>query len=195
MFCVSGINTMPSYCGSLPLYKSLELRAYTHNKFNTNSHILHYGDVLWELGHLVSSASGLFVQKLIHANNNETSQICITDLFLWIFLYNTLTNNTSYSKGGNETIEGSLPRSANWYSIWGILMRQNGWVVITHNCTWSAVNHAWPWWRHQMETFSALLARCAGNLLVSGEFPSQRPVTRSFDVFFDLHPYKRLSKQ
>ena len=41
-------------------------------------------------------------------------------------------------------------------------------------------------WRHQMETFSALLAICAGNLPVTGEFPSQRPVTQSFDVFFDL---------
>ena len=42
------------------------------------------------------------------------------------------------------------------------------------------------WWRHQMETFSALLAICAGNSPVTGEFPAQRPVTRSFDVFFDL---------
>ena len=43
------------------------------------------------------------------------------------------------------------------------------------------------WWRHQMETFSALP--------VPGEFPTQRPVTRSFDVYFDLRPNKRLSKQ
>ena len=28
-----------------------------------------------------------------------------------------------------------------------------------------------------------------------GEFPTQRPVTRSFDVFFDLRLNKRLSKQ
>ena len=42
------------------------------------------------------------------------------------------------------------------------------------------------WWRHKMETFSALLAICAGNSPVTGEFPTQRPVTRSFDVFFDL---------
>ena len=59
-----------------------------------------------------------------------------------------------------------------------------------------------PWWRHQMKTFSALLAICAGNSPVSvefaaqrpvktGEFPEQRPVTRSFDVFFDLHLNKR----
>ena len=37
-----------------------------------------------------------------------------------------------------------------------------------------------------METFSALLALCAGNSPVTGEFPAQRPVTRSFDVSFDL---------
>ena len=92
------------------------------------------------------------------------------------------------------------------------------------------------WWRHQMETFSALLAFCVGNSPVTGELlsqrhrskkisklrvtslcggnspkhfprywpcvceftghrwiPAQRPVTRSFDVFFDLK--KQLSKQ
>ena len=51
------------------------------------------------------------------------------------------------------------------------------------------------WWRHQMETFSALLAICAGNSPASGEFPAQRPMTRSFDVFFDLCLNKRLRKQ
>ena len=51
------------------------------------------------------------------------------------------------------------------------------------------------WWRHQMETSSALLALRAGNSPVPGEFPAQRPGTRSFDVFFDLRPNKRLSKQ
>ena len=34
-----------------------------------------------------------------------------------------------------------------------------------------------------------------GNSPVPGEFPAQRPVTRSFDVFFDLRLNKRLSKQ
>ena len=53
----------------------------------------------------------------------------------------------------------------------------------------------WSWWRHQMETFSALLAICVGNSPVTGEFPAQRPVARGFDVFFHLRPNKRLSKQ
>ena len=68
----------------------------------------------------------------------------------------------------------------------------------------------YTWRSHQMETFSALLAICAGNspgtfsaLLaicagnspVPGDFPAQRPMTWSFDVFFDLRLKKRLSKQ
>ena len=55
--------------------------------------------------------------------------------------------------------------------------------------------HQWTWWRHHMETFSVLLALCVGNSPVTGEFPSQRPVTRSFGVFVDLHLNKGLSKQ
>ena len=34
-----------------------------------------------------------------------------------------------------------------------------------------------------------------GEFTGPGEFPTQRPVTRSFDVFFDLRLNKRLSKQ
>ena len=56
-------------------------------------------------------------------------------------------------------------------------------------------NVCMPWWRHQMEAFSTLLALCAGNSPVTGEFPTQKPVTRSFDVFFDMHLNKRLTKQ
>ena len=51
------------------------------------------------------------------------------------------------------------------------------------------------WRRHQMETFSALLAICAGNSPVTGEFSSRRQVTRSFDIFFDIRLNRRLSKQ
>ena len=73
------------------------------------------------------------------------------------------------------------------------------WWWSTHN---GAVSHSVyvvamksSWWRHQMETFSALLAFCAGNSPVPGEFPAQRPVMRSFDVILELRLNKRLSKQ
>ena len=58
-----------------------------------------------------------------------------------------------------------------------------------------AVEWTLSWWRHQMETFSALLAICVENSPVPGEFPAQRPVTMSFDVFFDLCPNKRLCRR
>ena len=59
-------------------------------------------------------------------------------------------------------------------------------------------------WRYKMSPWlmitssngniSALLAICAGNSPGTDEFPAYRPVTRSFDVFFDLRLNKRLSK-
>ena len=52
----------------------------------------------------------------------------------------------------------------------------------------------YSWWRHEMEAFSALLAICAGKEPVLGEFPAKKPVTQSFDIFFDLRLNKRLSK-
>ena len=59
---------------------------------------------------------------------------------------------------------------------------------------WMSVT-SFVWWRHQMETISALLAIYAGNSPVPSEFTAKRPVTWSFDVFFDLRLNKRLSKQ
>ena len=62
-------------------------------------------------------------------------------------------------------------------------------------CTDRFPSNFLSWWCHEMETFSALLAICAGNSPVIGEFSAQRPATRSFDVFFDLRLHIRLSKQ
>ena len=50
------------------------------------------------------------------------------------------------------------------------------------------------WWRHQMETFSMLLAIFAGNSSYTSEFPAQGQ-WRGALVFFDLGLNKRLSKQ
>ena len=76
-----------------------------------------------------------------------------------------------------------------WLYRYSIIWESSLYSIFRKMCTW------FSWWRHQMETFSALLALCVGNSPVTGEFPSQRPVLRSFDVFFDLRLNKRLSKQ
>ena len=51
------------------------------------------------------------------------------------------------------------------------------------------------WWRHQMEAFYALLPICAGNSPMTGEFPAQSPVTRTFEAFFHLRLNTRLSEE
>ena len=81
-------------------------------------------------------------------------------------------------------------------------------VYIRHR--WTCIcSHRWPLYitQYRMETLhyvmmtssneniSALLAICAGNSPVTGEFPAQRPVTRSYDAYFDLRLNKRLGKQ
>ena len=70
----------------------------------------------------------------------------------------------------------------------------NRWLLLGHFQS-VVVYSGYSWWRHQMETFSALLALCAGNSPVTGEFPAQRPVTQSSDVCVDLRLNKRLKKQ
>ena len=68
-------------------------------------------------------------------------------------------------------------------------------LIISSHTMGGACYRDISWWRHQMETFSALLAICAGNSPASSEFPAQKPVTQNFDVFFDLSLNKRLRKQ
>ena len=87
-----------------------------------------------------------------------------------------------------------------WCRVWCVLNDQP-WPkhgpVAEMSCVITHIASIWghTWWRHQMETFSALLTIYAGNSPVPGEFPTQRPVTRSSDVFFDLRPNKQLRKQ
>ena len=96
------------------------------------------------------------------------------------------------------TVTVMIPRSEPLiYKINYHVYNRNGdsaWVLCDERrLLWAIM---WISWRRQgMETCSALQAFCAGNSPVTGEFPSQRPVTQSFDVFFDLRLTKRLSKK
>ena len=64
-----------------------------------------------------------------------------------------------------------------------------------NHCMRRYLSRKYPWWRHQMEIFSALLAFCAGYSPVTDGFTTQRPVDESFDVFFDPRLDQQLSKQ
>ena len=68
-------------------------------------------------------------------------------------------------------------------------------ICTNHNKTATKDEHCAYMMTSSNGNFSALLALCAGNSPVTGEFPSQRPVTRSFDVSLICALNKRLSKQ
>ena len=84
-----------------------------------------------------------------------------------------------------------------WYShtdIWRVAMNQSHtryYVTGLHDCVWIYTHDNVIKWRY----FPRYWPFVRGNSPAPGEFPSQRPVTRSFDVFFDLRLNKRLSKQ
>ena len=60
-------------------------------------------------------------------------------------------------------------------------------------------NQHFPWRKPMMTSSNENIFRVTdhlcGEFTGPGEFPTQRPVTRSFDVYFDLRPNKWLSKQ
>ena len=108
----------------------------------------------------------------------------------WLSVHQNLTCHLFSQRTLNKTIELNLFSSST-------LEISRKWIIIS-TPAWASrkcIRFYSSWWRHQMETFSALLAICAWNSPVTGEFISQRPVTRSFDVFFDLRLNKPLSKQ
>ena len=83
-------------------------------------------------------------------------------------------------------------------------------MVVPHMGAWSVLSQyggfvgmepIWAWWPldRMMTSLNGNIFRVTGPLWrqppTTGEFPSQRPVTRSFDVFFDVDLNRRLTKQ
>ena len=102
-------------------------------------------------------------------------------MFVSIFLRSL--DNKKYSHGLHLILFGFGLISVNFTHI---LQGCFTVIEVMHTISLLSMKQLWSWWHYQMETFSTLLALCAGNSPVTSEFPSQRPVTRSLDVFFDL---------
>ena len=81
------------------------------------------------------------------------------------------------------------------------------WELVIQDCQHTQpIVYALIWFRLQPANTFYMMTSSNGNIFRvtgplcgeftgPGEFPTQRPVTRSFDVFFDLRLNKRLSKQ
>ena len=87
-----------------------------------------------------------------------------------------MQDNVAFIKSVQRNIP-NITYLQTWFCVQGIVLGK-------HKYAWSSNGN-----------ISALLAIWAGNSPVSGEFPAQRPVTRSFYVSFDLRPNKGLSKE
>ena len=101
-------------------------------------------------------------------------------MFFFFVFFSILTDQIQWNLIGIVEVNIHANRDRALSDTWLLIWKMN---ILIH-FHWS--KSYFSWWRHQMETFSALLVLCAGNSPVTGEFPSQRPVMRSFDVFFDL---------
>ena len=119
------------------------------------------------------------------------------------YIYINISCKCDTNRAGHFTLDAYASRPVACLFIGAIRLRMvDRWfrvnfkgIMMSTSINITGHNNWYSWWRHQMEIFSALLAICAGNSPVTGEFPSQRPMTRSFHVFFDLRLNKRLSKQ
>ena len=107
-------------------------------------------------------------------------------------------------RSGGSGDEGSLPNSFGWEFILFIKTHFYGGALTSHFMEeHSSPTSIFPVF--MMTSSNGNMFRvtgfCSGNSPVTagspvtGEFLSHRPVTRSFDVFFDLRLNKRLSKQ
>ena len=121
--------------------------------------------------------------------DSTASQITSLTIVYWaVYSGADQRNHQSSASLGTGELPAQMTSNAENVSIW---WRHH----VKWGRTWSMGKNDNSWWRREMETFSALLAICAGNSPVPGEIAAQRPVTWSFDVFFDLRLNKRLSKQ
>ena len=68
-----------------------------------------------------------------------------------------------------------------------VTMQTNSWLMITSHNNMMTSSYG--------NIFRFTYPLCYWNSPVTGEFPTQRSVTRSFDIFYDLLLNKRLSKQ
>ena len=115
---------------------------------------------------------------------------------------------TTHSHGHKEELSAPYNFTSRWFYFprsTRVTDAGMGWQKsLEIHARWTPGRSAMPWcnqwerpknrgelrWRHEMEIFFVLLALCEGNPAVTAGFPSLRPVTRSFDVF-----YVRLNKK
>ena len=135
-----------------------------------------------------SEQSTFYARCFMYWNWKKTCIIEMEMSFDELWFHQKVVRMTTFSANNDEP-EGLLI----WNYQLSLHMRFHM-KFIFHNCAFMK-NQDVSMMTSSNGNISALLAICAGNSPVPGEFPTQWPVARSFDVFFDLRLNKRLSKQ
>ena len=143
---------------------------------------------MWKLSYMISTTNNSYPGRASFPWNGGCCGVWshgLTNPLMWSILYKKCRQivvcdcnflNRSFFYSINVHIHSSIIKSIYLFSeLQSIVFVVTIFLPINYTCTSLFV----PWWRHQMETFSALLVLC----VVTGEFPLQMPVTRSFDFF------------
>ena len=108
-----------------------------------------------------------------------------------------------YLYGLMSYLPAGLAITVDWMCGWGYNGQVPGWIDVLFTTRARYKSNLKTWWQgspyHLLTSFNESIFRvagfCAGNSPVTVEFPAQKPITRSFDIFFDLRLSKRLNKQ
>ena len=91
-------------------------------------------------------------------------------------------------------IQRAYDRCGIWNPIWYTPSQWRDDLQVLH-FVWYPADRFFNMMTSSNENIFRVTGHLCGEFTGPGEFPTQRPVTRSFDVYFDLCPNKRLSKQ
>ena len=155
--------------------------------------LLLQNDALWDMGQL---HCGIYVRSLLVCKfdivDNEFH--LVDDIFSLSCYYINILIVTRLSEGNNlrpsrrmsihpDLADAVTPQSLGWFAAFQVLwkhlglLRWNGMVTSSNGNIFHVTGH--------------LCREFTG----PGKFPAQRPVARSFNVFFEMCLNKRLSKQ
>ena len=156
------------FCGDFPLASELTITVTSW----------------WARWCLKSPASRLFTQPFIQAQIKRTAKLRVPGLY-----------------AGNSSVTGEFPAQmvsdAQNFSIWWCNNHYVKHKILTHPLELyvSTAPNILSMMTSSYGNIFRVTSPLCGEFTGPGEFPAQRPVTRSFDVFFDLRLNKQLSKQ
>ena len=168
-------------------WKLIHIRCSDQRRTNSNTQMLVQTYGLWYFDPL---CRGHFYWRGLTLNPAWISNHTPSKLWVWDKITCPFPNFNGATVEVWEWISNFIPHFIMYIITYPGTPYQTCFLQSVYGRRWFRI----PWWRHQLETFSALLAFCKGNSPVTSEFPSQRPVTRSFDVFF-LRLNKQWNKQ